>query len=61
VVALSFASHPRPRGQRAVARSDPEAYLRYVLERIADHPINKLDELLSWKALAQPSKFRLAA
>jgi transposase len=34
---------------------DPQRYLTYVLERIAGHPINRIDELLPW---AVASKLR---
>jgi hypothetical protein len=41
---------------------DPQAYLRHVIERIADHPINRINELLPWRVeLQSDSENRLAA
>ena len=42
---------------------DPQRYLHYVLERIADHPINRIDELLPWNVadqLNQPTQVTAA-
>ncbi|MET3234502.1 UNVERIFIED_ORG: hypothetical protein ABIC54_006730 [Burkholderia sp. 1263] len=33
-------------GSARINGVDPEAYLHYVIDRIADHPVNRIDELL---------------
>jgi hypothetical protein len=39
---------------------DPEVYLAYVLDRIADHPANLIDDLLPWHvAPSLPSTARV--
>ena len=40
---------------------DPEAYLRTVFERIADHPINRIAELLPWNLASELVEVKAAA
>lgn len=39
---------------------DPYLYLQHVLERIAEHPINRIDQLLPWRVTLETPLRRCA-
>jgi hypothetical protein len=39
-------------GTRLLNGIEPQAYLRYVFERIAEHPVNRIAQLLPWNVAA---------
>jgi transposase len=40
-------------GSEKLNHLDPELYLRRVLERIADYPVNRIHELVAWNQASE--------